>query len=60
LVSYTREVSNAYSTVFYYYDGDERMHLAYTAVDQARIALWRGNYEDVRLWLDEVYYLLGR
>lgn len=59
LVSYTEEVSNAYSQVFYYYDGSEQMHLAYTAVDQARIALWRGNYEDVRLWLDEVYRLLG-
>ncbi len=60
MVSYTREVSNAYSTVFYFYDGEEQLHLAYTAVDQARIALWRGNYEDVRAWLDETYRLLGR
>ena len=50
----------AYSQVFYYYDGGETMHLAYTAVDQARIALWRGDYEGVRLWLDEVYRLLGQ
>ncbi|MGF1506196.1 MAG: LysM peptidoglycan-binding domain-containing protein [Anaerolineae bacterium] len=59
LVDYTAEVRQAYAYVFSLYDGSPLMHRAYFAVDRARVALWRADYEDTRFWLDEVYALTG-
>lgn len=51
----TREVSTAYALLLQNYDGSERLHRAYVAVDQARVALWQGDYEGARQWLDLAY-----
>ncbi len=59
LVGYTQKVNNAYDTVFTNYNGSTQMHEAYIALDKARIALWRGDYEATDHWLSEVYRLSG-
>ncbi len=59
LSAYTQEVSDAYAQVFNNYNGTMQMHQAYIAVDKARVALWQGNYPEVRYWLDEAYAISG-
>ena len=59
LVSYTQEVTSAYRYVFKNINDTLAMHQAYLAVDQARIALWKGDYPSTRHWLDQVYQLTG-
>jgi LysM repeat protein len=59
LVSYTQEVTSVYGYVFNNLNDTATSHQAYLAVDQARIALWKGDYASVRLWLDNVYQLTG-
>lgn len=59
LAAYTEEVGRTYDFVLTNFNGTETMYLAYAAADQARIALWRGQYAEVRKWLDKVYAVLG-
>ena len=59
MTAYTAEVANAYASIFANYNGTETMHQAYTTVDQARLALWQGNYAETRRWLDLTYEILG-
>jgi len=59
LVEMNRRVNNAYDTIFSNYNGTPQMHQAYIAVDKARIALWRGDYEAADRWLAETYRLSG-
>lgn len=59
LVDYTHEVTIAYNYVFHNYNGTVTFHEAYLAMDQARVALWQGNYPETRRWLDEVYSITG-
>jgi LysM repeat protein len=59
LTAYTQELELAYDLVFDNYDSTDRMQQAYLAVDQARIAVWKGDFTSARHWLDEVYALTG-
>lgn len=59
LAAYTEEVGRTYDFVLANFNGTDMMYLAYAAADQARIALWRGQYAEVRKWLDKVYAVLG-
>ena len=59
MVTYTDEVAAVYDYVFDNYNGTGTMHRAYALVDQARLALWRGDYPSVRRLLDELYALTG-
>lgn len=59
LAAYTTEVRVAYAYIFGSYNGSERVHRGYVAVDKARSALWRGDYEDARYWLDQMYSITG-
>jgi LysM repeat protein len=59
LVEYTEEWVKASNYVYKNYNGSVTMHRAYTAVDRARIALWQGDYDATRRWLDEVYAITG-
>lgn len=52
-------VSNAYDYVFESYDGSSNLHLAYAAVDRARVALWRGEFDEVDRWLREFTSFTG-
>ncbi len=49
----------AYDFVFDNYNGTDLMQQAYLAVDQARVAVWKGDFTSARRWLDEVYTLTG-
>lgn len=59
LVAYTDEWVRAADFVFKNYNGTLLMHRAYLALDLARLALWRGQYDDVRRWLDDIYLTTG-
>lgn len=59
LVSATQEVSRVYEYVFRNMNDTATMHQAYLAVDQARIALWKGDYSSMHTWLSRVYQLTG-
>jgi len=59
LAAYTEEVGRTYDFVLTNFNGTNTMYLAYAVVDQARIALWRGQYAEVRKWLDKAYAVLG-
>ena len=59
LVSATQEVTQAYEYVFRNINDTATMHQAYLAIDQARIALWKGDYTSTHLWLSRVYQLTG-
>ncbi len=59
LAAYTEEVGRTYDFVLANFNSTETMYLAYAAADQARIALWRGQYTEVRKWLDKAYAVLG-
>jgi hypothetical protein len=49
----TNKVSEAYAYIFANYNNTEAMFLAYAAVDRARVALWRGEFDEVDRWLKE-------
>jgi len=59
LASRTSKVSEAYAYAFGNYNGSQVMHLAYAAVDRARIALWQGNFTEADRWLAEFTKLTG-
>jgi LysM repeat protein len=59
LAAYTEEVGTAFEFVLNNYNGTDVMYNAYAAVDQARVALWQGNYPEARKWLDKVYAVVG-
>lgn len=59
LTAYTQELEVAYDFVFDNYNGTDLMQQAYLAVDQARVAVWKGDFTSARRWLDEVYTLTG-
>jgi hypothetical protein len=59
LISFNKEVTAAYDTIFKNYDNTGSMHQAYLAIDRARIALWQADYPSTRRWLDQVYQLTG-
>jgi len=59
LTRFKAELAQAYAYVFGNYNDSDQMHQAYTAVDQARLALWRGDFEQAAFWLDEVYAMTG-
>ena len=59
LADYTDEVGNTYGFVVNNFADTDVLHQAYGAVDQARIALWKGDYDATRRWLDTVYAVLG-
>jgi LysM repeat protein len=53
------EVAEGYAYVFGGFDESEAHYRAYAAVDQARVALWRGELESVDRWLAVTYGELG-
>lgn len=59
LTQYSAETAQAYAYVLGNYNDTEMMHQAYIAVDQARLALWRADFEQTGFWLDEVYAITG-
>jgi len=59
LASVADEVRDAYRFVFSNYNSTEVMHQAYVAVDQARIALWKGDFDGARRWLATAYDITG-
>ncbi|MCC6905936.1 MAG: LysM peptidoglycan-binding domain-containing protein [Anaerolineae bacterium] len=56
---YSNEVAEVYAYVFANTNGTELMHEAYVAADQARLALWRGDYEQVDFWVEQVAVITG-
>jgi LysM repeat protein len=59
MVEYTEDVTTVYAYVLSSYNGTSNMHRAYALADQARLALWRGDYPAVQRALHEVYTLTG-
>ncbi len=59
LTAYTEEVGRTYDFILNNFNGTAILYEAYAAVDQARIALWKGNYPEARRWLDTVYQVIG-
>jgi LysM repeat protein len=59
LADYTEDVTAVYAYVLGSYNGTSNMHRAYALADQARLALWRGDYPAVQRALHEVYTLTG-
>jgi LysM repeat protein len=57
LTAYIQELELAYDFVFDNYNGTDLMQQAYLAIDQARVAVWKGDFTSARRWLDEVYAL---
>lgn len=53
------DVRDAYRFVFSNYNSTEVMQQAYIAVDQARIALWKGDSAEARRWLATAYNITG-
>jgi hypothetical protein len=59
MVENTEDVTSVYAYVLGSYNGTSNMHRAYALADQARLALWRGDYPTVQRALHEVYTLTG-
>ena len=58
-VSVADDVRDAYRFVFSNYNSTEVMQQAYVAVDQARVALWKGDLVEARRWLATAYDITG-
>ena len=51
LTERTLHVSQAYAYVFNNYNDTDTLLLGYAAVDRARVALWKGKFDEVDQWL---------
>lgn len=59
LTQFSAETAQAYAYVLGNYNDTDTMFQAYVAADQARLALWRADFEQTGFWLDEVYAITG-
>jgi hypothetical protein len=59
LVALADEIGAAYDLIIANYGPTEGLLTAYTAIDEARTALWQGNLAGARLRLDAAYAVLG-
>ncbi len=59
LTQYSAETAQAYAYVLGSFNDTDTLFQAYIAVDQARLALWRADFEQTGFWLDEVYAITG-
>ena len=59
LVMLAGDLDRLYETVFERYAATDAMQLAYEAADQARVALWKGEFAATREWVAAAYELMG-
>jgi LysM repeat protein len=59
LNSQTLRVSEAYAYIFSNYNESETLFYGYAAVDRARVALWKGDFDEVDRWLAEFTKITG-